>query len=91
MCPFSIFNNYYSLIYVADHVIRIGLVARISRSHRDGRGSIPRYGIFLDMSKDAEQIYSSLKNIFALHNNELTSSHADYVYSMSNMSVLFYF
>ena len=27
--------------------IRIGLVARISRFHRDGRGSIPRCGIFV--------------------------------------------
>ena len=27
-------------------IIRIGLVARISRSHRGGRGSIPRYGNF---------------------------------------------
>ena len=27
-----------------------GLVVRISRSHRDGRGSIPRLGIFFYLS-----------------------------------------
>jgi hypothetical protein len=45
---YSIYIIYFDIIYYARmfYLIRIGLVARILRFHRGGRGSIPRCGTF---------------------------------------------
>ena len=49
----------------------------------------PDAEFFRAMSKDAEQIYSGLKNVFTLHVNELAASHADCMDSISIMWMLF--